>query len=67
MSDTSTELNGSGPETGTAEAEPCTDCVTGGERLLAVVAGIIAIGALVLAIDMFTGGKVFGFVTAGSE
>jgi hypothetical protein len=41
-----------------AEQAPCEDCATGGERALAVVAGLFGLFIVGLAIDMFTGGGV---------
>jgi hypothetical protein len=62
MTDTTadTHLNGTAPATPPAPAEGCEDCVTGGEKLMAVFTIIIAIGLIVLAADGWTGGKVLG-------
>ncbi len=55
--------NGTAPTTGQpAEGEPCVDCVTGGEKALAILAGLFAAFLIGMAIDMFTGGKLTGFV-----
>ena len=43
---------------------PCADCATSGEKILAVLAGLFAVFILVMAVDMFTGGKVSGVVRA---
>lgn len=45
-----------------AAAEPCEDCATSGEKILAILAGAFAVLILVMAVDMFTGGKVTGMV-----
>jgi len=45
-----------------ATDEPCADCATNGEKLLAVLAGLFAAFIIVMAVDMFTGGKVSGVV-----
>ena len=45
-------------------AEPCADCASNGEKILAVLAGAFALFLLVMAFDMFTGGKVSGVVKA---
>jgi len=61
MSETSTEttsLNGSGP----APDQPCDDCATGGEKALAVLGVLFGIFLIVMAIDMFSGGKIIGYV-----
>ena len=62
MSEATTEqaasLNGTGP----MPDQPCEDCVTGGEKALAVVAALFGIFVFLVAVDMFTGGKVGGFV-----
>lgn len=62
--DTAASLNGHAPAAGLPpEADaPCEDCATGGEKGLAVLAGIFALFLAAMAIDMFTGGKLSGYV-----
>jgi hypothetical protein len=64
MTETSTETtaasNGTAPATD--DAKPCEDCVTGGEKALAVLAALFGVFIIVMAFDMFSGGKVTGFV-----
>ena len=58
MTETTTQAppqSANGVVPGAAEA-PCEDCATGGERALAVVAGVFGLFIIGLAIDMFTGG-----------
>jgi hypothetical protein len=64
MSETAetTSLNGAGPAPAPPAEVPCEDCATGGEKVLAVLAGAFAVLLLVMAFDMFTGGKVGGYV-----
>jgi hypothetical protein len=59
QADTAASLNGTAPA---PAAEPCEDCATSGEKALAVVAALFGIFILVMAIDMFTGGKIGGLV-----
>jgi hypothetical protein len=47
-------VNGAAPAP--AAEVPCEDCATGGERALAVVAGLFGLFIVGLAVDMFTGG-----------
>jgi hypothetical protein len=63
MSETTTEthVNGAAPAAPAAE-EPCTDCVSTGEKILAVIAAVFGAFIIVMAIDMATGGKVGGWV-----
>lgn len=61
MTDTQAEtvsLNGTGP----APDPPCEDCASSGEKALAVVAVLFGLFIIAMAVDMFTGGKVGGFV-----
>jgi hypothetical protein len=64
MTDTTadTHLNGTAPASQAPAEAPCEDCATGGEKLMAVLTLIIALGLLVLAADGWTGGKVLGMV-----
>jgi hypothetical protein len=66
MSETAPEtasLNGSAP----AEDKPCTDCATGGEKALALIAALFGVFIVVMAADMFTGGRVAGYVKQRSS
>jgi hypothetical protein len=57
------EQNGTAPETVAAAAEePCADCATSGEKILAILAGVFGVLVLLMAVDMFTGGRVSGMV-----
>lgn len=55
-------INGTAPA---APAEECEDCVTSGERALAVVGVLIGLGIAAIAIDLGTGGKVSGLFGLG--
>ena len=43
-------------------AGPCEDCASNGEKGLAVLAALFGVFIILMAIDMFTGGKVSGLV-----
>jgi hypothetical protein len=63
------EANGTAPagDAPPAAAEPCVDCVTGGEKIMAVIAAAVAIGLALMAIDLLTGGKAWAqFKTAAA-
>jgi hypothetical protein len=67
MSEATTEphVNGTAPAAATADAlttEPCDDCATTGEKTLAVLAAVLGAFIIAMAIDMFTGGKITGYV-----
>lgn len=64
MSETTQEahVNGTAPAAPADGEAPCVDCATNGEKLLALLAGAFAVFLLVMAADMFTGGKVGGYV-----
>jgi hypothetical protein len=65
MTDTTTEthVNGTAPPAAAPEGEaPCADCASGGEKALAVFAAVFGLFLLVIAVDMFTGGRVTGMV-----
>jgi hypothetical protein len=63
MTDTQAEthVNGSAPPAA-SPGEDCPDCVSGGEKALAVVAFLFGVFVLLIAVDMFSGGKVTGLV-----
>jgi hypothetical protein len=67
MTDTQadTHVNGTAPPA--SAAEPCDDCATSGEKILAVLAFAFAVFLGVMAIDMFTGGKVTGMVREAAQ
>ena len=50
-------VNGQAPAPGPQAVDDCVDCATGGERALAVVAGLFGLFIIGLAVDMFTGGR----------
>jgi hypothetical protein len=59
-----THLNGTAP----APAEDCgADCVTSGEKILAVLAVLFGAFIIVMGADMFSGGKVGGWITERSS
>jgi hypothetical protein len=64
MTDTQAEatasLNGTVPAP--AAAEDCADCASGGEKAMAILAGAFALFLLAMAYDMYSGGKVSGYV-----
>jgi hypothetical protein len=64
MTDTQAEthVNGSAPPAADPAAGECADCVSGGEKALAVVAFLFGVFVLLIAVDMFSGGKVTGLV-----
>jgi hypothetical protein len=67
MTDTTAEtaapsVNGTAPgASAIPPAEPCADCVTSGEKGLAVLALGFALFIAVMAVDMFTGGRISGY------
>jgi len=64
MSEPTEHVNGTAPPTGDA---PCEDCATSGEKALAVVAFLFAAFIAVMAVDMFLGGKIGGYVRERTE
>lgn len=55
--------NGTAPNAAVPEAgAPCEDCVTAGEKGMAVLAALFGVFIIVMAIDMFTGGRVSGTI-----
>jgi hypothetical protein len=65
MTDTAAEttasVNGQAPAPA-PPAEDCDECVTGGERALAVVACLLGLFVVLVAADIWTGGKLSGMV-----
>lgn len=58
------EQNGTSPATtDTPAAEDCVNCATTGEKVLAVLSIVFAVGLALMALDMFTGGRVTGYVS----
>jgi hypothetical protein len=58
-------VNGTAPP---PEAEPpCEDCVTTGEKGLAVLAILFGVFVIVMGFDMFSGGKVTGYVKSRAD
>jgi hypothetical protein len=57
-------VNGTAPG---AAAEDCAECVSSGERALAVVGVLIGLGIVLIAIDLGTGGKLSGLVGLGQK
>lgn len=55
------DLNHADPAAPAGEA-PCETCATSGEKLLAVLSFAFAAVIILMAVDMFSGGKVSGFV-----
>lgn len=53
-------LNGTAPATD--QDEPCADCATGGEKLMAGLALLFGLFIIAMAADMFTGGRVTGLI-----
>jgi hypothetical protein len=64
MSEQTEHVNGTAPA---PVDEPCTDCASKSEKLLAILAVGFAVFITVMAIDMFTGGKVSGYVRQAQE
>lgn len=66
MTDTAAEqaaasVNGTGPA---AAEQTCEDCVPGGEKAMAVLAGLFGVFIIMMAADMFTGGRISGTIAA---
>jgi hypothetical protein len=71
MTDTAAEtttasVNGQAPGA-SAPQEDCEDCVSSGERVLAIVACLLGLFVVVIGVDMFTGGKLSGMVPVRGE
>lgn len=49
------------------EAGPCEDCVSGGEKAVALVAALFGAFIIVMAIDMMTGGAISGRIAERAE
>jgi hypothetical protein len=58
--DTTTSPNGTTPAP--PPDTPCEDCATSGEKALAILGALFGIFLIIMAFDMFTGGKIGGFV-----
>jgi hypothetical protein len=59
-------VNGTAPQAAEVEAEPAV-VSTGGERALAIVAGLFGILVVLMAVDMLTGGRLTGYVQERSS
>ena len=64
MTETTAETQATASANGTAPpGEPCEDCATSGEKALAVLGALFGIFLIVMAFDMFSGGRIGGYVT----
>ena len=59
-----THVNGTAPAPADA---PCEDCATPAEKGLAVLAAVLGLFIIVLAVDMFTGGRITGQVASAVQ
>jgi hypothetical protein len=50
-----------------APEAPCAECASSGEKILAVVAALFGAFVILMAVDMFTGGKLSGMVGVERE
>jgi hypothetical protein len=68
MTDTQADahVNGTAPAPPEGE-QPCDDCASGGEKLMAVLAAAFGALIILMAIDMFTGGKISGMVREAAQ
>jgi hypothetical protein len=64
MTDTTEHVNGTAPAPALDLPGDCAECATGGETVLAAALGVFVI---VMAIDMFTGGRITGMVRERAE
>jgi len=68
---TDQHVNGTAPATAAPPAAdqtgPCEDCATSGEKILAVIAAALGAFVVLLAIDMFTGGRISGMVKVAAS
>jgi hypothetical protein len=64
MSETATEphVNGTAPPAPPAAEQPCENCASPSEKALAVLAFLAGAFVVVIAIDMFFGGRLTGMV-----
>jgi hypothetical protein len=62
MSEATTEPHVNGTAPTPAAGQPCEDCATSGEKILAVLAALLGAFVIAMAIDMFTGGRLSGMV-----
>jgi hypothetical protein len=67
MTDTTEHVNGTAPAPAPDLGEPCAECATGGEKILAVLAAALGVFVIIMAIDMFTGGRITGMVRERAE
>lgn len=44
------------------DSQPCEDCATSGEKVLAILALLFGLFIVATAVDMYTGGKITGMV-----
>lgn len=59
MSEATTEhVNGTAPPA--PAAEPCEDCASNGEKLLAALAIALGLFVILMGVDMFSGGRITG-------
>jgi len=66
QADPAAHVNGTAPGPA-ADAGDCDDCATGGEKTLAVLAAVFGVFILLMAVDMFTGGKVTGMIREAAQ
>jgi hypothetical protein len=67
MTDTTEHVNGTAPAPALDLPGDCAECATGGEKVLAVLAAALGVFVIVMAIDMFTGGRITGMVRERAE
>lgn len=62
MTDVTAETHVNGTAPAPPAAEPCEDCATNGEKIMAILAGLFGLLVIAMAFDMFSGGKLSGMV-----
>jgi hypothetical protein len=62
MSETATEPHVNGTAPPASAAEPCENCASPSEKVMAVLAFLAGAFVVVIAIDMFFGGRLTGMV-----
>jgi hypothetical protein len=67
MADTQDEQHVNGTAPAAPPAGGCAECASGGEKTLAVLAAILGVFVIIMAADMFTGGKISGLVTEAAR